>query len=248
MAESLRCSASHLDPADQGRFRYRLSGRFASHLRVLYPLKTDKKEKLTFKVISNCAFKADFVEKSKEKKEEVLDTIKISLDYNQGIKDIFLNLLVRENSQLKIEVEGEALLGDFSMKTPLDLETMLQGKTLNSVSLSPKGNFYVLKSRETDNKGKNNWKWELYTKEHNLIFASEKNYGVAWLPESEMLYYTEKINGENSLLVFNPKDLSTSVIAKNIPSGSISFLDNEQGFIITVSDKFDAKKKELLGL
>ncbi|MBO7276968.1 MAG: S9 family peptidase [Bacteroidales bacterium] len=210
-----------------------------------FRVKTDKKEKLTFKVISNCAFKADFVEKSKEKNEEVLDTIKISLDYNQGIKDIFLNLLVRENSQLKIEVEGEALLGDFSMKTPLDLETMLQGKTLNSVSLSPKGNFYVLKSRETDNKGKNNWKWELYTKEHKLIFASEKNYGVAWLPESEMLYYTEKINGENSLLVFNPKDLSTSVIAKNIPSGSISFLDNEQGFIITVSDKFDAKKKDV---
>ena len=210
-----------------------------------FRVKANKREEISFKVISNCAFKADFVEKNKEKKSETLDSISLNAEFNQGIYDMTINLLVREEAKLKIEVEGDVVLGDFSMKMPFDLEGMLQGQTLNSVSLSSKGNFYVLKSRETDNKGKNHWKWELYTKEHKLIFSSDKNYGVEWLPESEMLYYTDKKNGENCLFVMNPIDLSTNIIAKNIPSGSIDFLDNEQGFIITVSDKFDAKKKDV---
>ncbi|MBO5844232.1 MAG: S9 family peptidase [Bacteroidales bacterium] len=210
-----------------------------------FRMKSDKRQEVEFKVISNCVFKADFAQTSKEKESQELDTMNVLATYNQGIYDITLNLLIKENSKLKIETENDVEFGDFTMKQGLDLETMLQGKTLNSVSLSPKGNFYVLRSRETDNKGKNNWEWELYTKEHKLIFASEKNYGVAWLPKSELLYYTEKINGENSLVVMNPQDLSTNVIARNIPSGSIYFLDNEQAFIITVADKFEGKKKDV---
>lgn len=210
-----------------------------------FRMRTEKREEISFKIISNCAFKSDFVEKTKDKDKEELDTIIVKAKYNQGIYDMFLSLLVREDAKIKIEVEGDVLLGDFSMKTPFELEAMLQGQTLNSVSLSPKGNYYVLKSRETDNKGKNHWKWELYTKENKLIFSSDKNYGVNWLPESEMLYYTEKKDGENCLFVINPKDLSKNIIAKNIPSGSIYFLDNEQGFIISVSDKFDGKKKDV---
>ncbi|MEE1323455.1 MAG: hypothetical protein UHE91_06480, partial [Bacteroidales bacterium] len=210
-----------------------------------FKMKSNKRQEVSFKVITNSAFKANFAQTSKEKDSQDLDTMNVLATYNQGIYDITLNLLVKENSKLKIETESEVEFGDFTMKQGLDLETMLQGKTLNSVSFSPNGNYYVLKSRNTDNKGKNYWYWELYNKNHNLIFTSKNNHGIEWLPKSELLYYTEKINGENSLVVMNPQDLSTNVIARNIPSGSIYFLDNEQAFIITVADKFDGKKKDV---
>ncbi|MEE1020676.1 MAG: hypothetical protein U0L93_04565, partial [Bacteroidales bacterium] len=210
-----------------------------------FKMKSNKRQEVAFKVITNTAFKADFAQTSKEKDSQDLDTINVLATYNQGIYDITLNLLVKENSKLKIEIENDVEFGDFTMKQGLDLETMLQGQTMYSVSLSPNGNFYVLKSRNTDNKGKNHWYWELYNKNHNLIFTSKNNNSIEWLPKSELLYYTEKINGDNSLVVMNPQDLSTNVIARNIPSGSIYFLDNEQAFIITVADKFDGKKKDV---
>lgn len=210
-----------------------------------FRMKSDKRQEVEFKVISNCVFKADFAQTSKEKESQELDTMNVLATYNQGVYDITLNLLISQESKLKIETANEVEFGDFTMKQGLDLETMLQGQTMYSVSLSPNGNYYILKSRDTDNKGKNHWYWELYNKNHNLIFNSKNNHGIEWLPKSELLYYTEKINGENSLVVMNPTDLSTNVIARNIPSGSIYFLDNEQAFIITVADKFEGKKKDV---
>ena len=60
-----------------------------------FRVKNDKRENLKFSIISDCAFKADFVEKSKDKDSESLDTIKVKADYNQGIYDMTINLLVR---------------------------------------------------------------------------------------------------------------------------------------------------------
>ncbi len=151
----------------------------------------------------------------------------------------------KERLKLCFEAEG-ASVKPLSATEPLTLEQMLGGRSLYSVSLSPKGAFYLLKYYDTDRSGKKSWTWELKrTGSNELLFASNSNFSISWLPKSDMLYYTEKINGENCLVVLQPETLEKTVLAQAIPQGGITFLPNEQGFVISISEKYAKEKQDL---
>ena len=201
-----------------------------------------------FKVITPCDLKADFVNASSEKKSSAGDTLTLKADFDKGVYNVSLSLLVNEDcNRLKVICEGEGLVcSPSSAKEPFSLETMLQGKHLYSVNLSPSGNYYLLVYSETDNKGKTKWTWQLKsTDEDRLLYQGNNYFSISWLPKSDLLYYCGKQDGRNTMWVLNPETLTLEVLAQDFPEGQVKFLNNEQAFLIATKDKLNEQRGEV---
>lgn len=201
-----------------------------------------------FKVITPCDLKADFVNASSEKKSSAGDTLTLKADFDKGVYNVSLSLLVNEDcNRLKVICEGKGLVClTSSAKEPFSLETMLQGKHLYSVNLSPSGNYYLLVYSETDNKGKTKWTWQLKsTDEDRLLYQGNNYFSISWLPKSDLLYYCGKQDGRNTMWVLNPETLTLEVLAQDFPEGQVKFLNNEQAFLIATKDKLNEQRGEV---
>ena len=201
-----------------------------------------------FKVITPCDLKADFVNASSEKKSSAGDTLTLKADFDKGVYNVSLSLLVNEDcNRLKVICEGKGLVClPSSAKEPFSLETMLQGKHLYSVNLSPSGNYYLLVYSETDNKGKTKWTWQLKsTDEDRLLYQGNNYFSISWLPKSDLLYYCGKQDGRNTMWVLNPETLTLEVLAQDFPEGQVKFLNNEQAFLIATKDKLNEQRGEV---
>ncbi len=201
-----------------------------------------------FKVITPCDLKADFVNASSEKKSSAGDTLTLKADFDKGVYNVSLSLLVNEDcNRLKVICEGKGLVcSPSSAKEPFSLETMLQGKHLYSVNLSPSGNYYLLVYSETDNKGKTKWTWQLKsTEEDRLLYQGNNYFSISWLPKSDLLYYCGKKDGRNTMWVLNPETLTLEVLAQDFPEGQVKFLNNEQAFLIATKDKLNEQRGEV---
>ena len=201
-----------------------------------------------FKVITPCDLKADFVNASSEKKSSAGDTLTLKADFDKGVYNVSLSLLVNEDcNRLKVICEGKGLIcSPSSAKEPFSLETMLQGKHLYSVNLSPSGNYYLLVYSETDNKGKTKWTWQLKsTDEDRLLYQGNNYFSISWLPKSDLLYYCGKQDGRNTMWVLNPETLTLEVLAQDFPEGQVKFLNNEQAFLIATKDKLNEQRGEV---
>lgn len=201
-----------------------------------------------FKVITPCDLKADFVNASSEKKSSASDTLTLKADFDKGVYNVSLSLLVNEDcNRLKVICEGKGLIcSPSSAKEPFSLETMLQGKHLYSVNLSPSGNYYLLVYSETDNKGKTKWTWQLKsTDEDRLLYQGNNYFSISWLPKSDLLYYCGKQDGRNTMWVLNPETLTLEVLAQDFPEGQVKFLNDEQAFLIATKDKLNEQRGEV---
>ncbi len=201
-----------------------------------------------FKVITPCDLKADFVNASSEKKSSAGDTLTLKADFDKGVYNVSLSLLVNEDcNRLKVICEGKGLVClPSSAKEPFSLETMLQGKHLYSLNLSPSGNYYLLVYSETDNKGKTKWTWQLKsTDEDRLLYQGNNYFSISWLPKSDLLYYCGKQDGRNTMWVLNPETLTLEVLAQDFPEGQVKFLNNEQAFLIATKDKLNEQRGEV---
>ena len=201
-----------------------------------------------FKVITPCDLKADFVNASAEKKSSAGDTLTLKADFDKGVYNVSLSLLVNEDcNRLKVICEGKGFVClTSSAKEPFSLETMLQGKHLYSVNLSPSGNYYLLVYSETDNKGKTKWTWQLKsTDEDRLLYQGNNYFSISWLPKSDLLYYCGKQDGRNTMWVLNPETLTLEVLAQDFPEGQVKFLNNEQAFLIATKDKLNEQRGEV---
>lgn len=201
-----------------------------------------------FKVITPCDLKADFVNASSCKKSSAGDTLTLKADFDKGVYNVSLSLLVNEDcNRLKVICEGKGLVcSPSSAKEPFSLETMLQGKHLYSVNLSPSGNYYLLVYSETDNKGKTKWTWQLKsTDEDRLLYQGNNYFSISWLPKSDLLYYCGKQDGRNTMWVLNPETLTLEVLAQDFPEGQVKFLNNEQAFLIATKDKLNEQRGEV---
>lgn len=242
---------NRLTAETDGTFRFSNSDNKTRFVSLAFKMFVPKQEKIAFDIVSSAAFKADFVKASKDKKNAETDTTTIEAEYESGVYDMRITLMIEEGeSTLQIICKSESAEIKFSdSKQALTLESMLCGRTLYSVDLSPSASYYLLKFYDRDNGGKNTWTWQLKsTKDDKLLKESGSNFGLAWLPKSDLLYYTKKINGRNSLVIFDPKTLSEEVIAKDIPEGGITFLNNEQGFIISIKETSTQKKEDVYRL
>ena len=232
---------------EAGCFRLNEAGEGRKIIAAGFKLFVSKQENIKFSIIASSALKADFAIGTKEKKNEERDTLTFEGKYEKGVYDIYITLSCGKDSELKLLYEAEhAEAKPMEAKQALSLEAMLGGRHLYSVELSPNAKYYLLKFHDTDSKGKNRWAWQLRSTDGDrLLMESDRHFYTNWLPKSDLLYHTEEINGCNSLVVFNPQTMESEVVAENVPYGEIKFLDNEQAFIVSVSEKFAKKKGDL---
>ncbi len=231
----------------QGFFAFSCNENSNKLVRLGFRLSVSGRTKVKFSIVSDCALKADFANGTKEKRSAEEDTLFFETEYNIGVYDLSLALLADKDCRVKIMYEGEnACVKPVSDKKELSLEFMLTGRHLYNVALSPSGEYYVLQYYDTDASGANKWAWDLKRSGSNeLLYSSTEHFDAAWLPKSDMLYYSDRTNGTNSLVVLDPKTLETTVLADAIPEGSVRFLPNEQAFVISVKQKYEKTDGDL---
>lgn len=128
---------NRLTAETDGTFRFSNSGNKTRFVSLAFKMFVSKQENIAFDIVSSAAFKADFVKASKDKKTAQTDTTTIEAEYEIGVYDMRITLMIEEGeSTLQIICKSEsAEIKSTDSKQALTLESMLCGRTLYSVDL-----------------------------------------------------------------------------------------------------------------
>lgn len=182
-------------------------------------------------------------------KEDSLSETNISFEVSMIPGEHIFGIRLLQDNSLKNHYLKTIYYGDTSSnnntintQSGLTLNTMLCGENPYSVSISNNGDYYLAKYYNTKQDGTKDYRYEVrQVSDNKIVYKDEDNTSIAWLPKSSLLYYVD----DNDLYFLNPKDGSNKLIAKNIPSGDISFLNNEKQFILSITETNDNTKDDL---
>ncbi|MDD4800093.1 MAG: prolyl oligopeptidase family serine peptidase [Proteiniphilum sp.] len=166
----------------------------------------------------------------------------------------------KTDAMVKIEVKPDAadslLVYRFNHlnRRRIDIKDILEGKRVNSSSISPSGRFVLLSLRETLPGGENRSHTEIYdTRQKRIIFSEPLNRPqLNWMPQSDLLYYTGDSEESRTLYTFDPLTVTTAIIAENLPKENFLIAPDEQSLFfssketITISNPGGLKR--LLGI
>ncbi|MDD2530748.1 MAG: prolyl oligopeptidase family serine peptidase [Bacteroidales bacterium] len=199
-----------------------------------------------------------------EIKDSLNDESKISFDLNlePGSYTLSFTFLVSyENNihEFRLEQEkGDLLISNNDSKenrTGLTLKTMLTGRNIYSSSISPNGNYVLVKYMDVDDKGKRTYGYNIYNvlgNEPELVCNEEGNSSIKWVgikdskeKWSDKLYYLDKKNDNNKLIIQTIDGKKTTFL-ENLPEGSVSLSSlNNNLIIISQTSKIDNSKEDL---
>jgi hypothetical protein len=183
-------------------------------------------------------------------KEDSLSDKKISFEVEMLPGEHIFGVRLLQDSEVKSHYLKTLYYGDTLSKdsnsinsaSGLTLNAMLCGENPYSTSMSNNGDYYLAKYYTTKQDGKRTYRYEVRQVSNNeIVYKDEDNTSISWLPKSSLLYYVD----DNDLYFLNPKDGSNKLIAKDIPSGDITFLNNEKQFIISITETNDNTKDDL---
>ena len=158
--------------------------------------------------------------------------------------------------QFRYEIEGDKVETSTSyLKYGLTLKEMLGGRNIYSTTISPNGDYSLVKYFDCDDKGKKTYGYNIISNKENepkIVFTEEGNSSISWLSANTKLlgkkydlYYTETKNEKNKLIaqdVFGAK----TIIAENLPEGSEAILPNQDNnIIISQINTIDNSKDDL---
>ena len=131
---------------------------------------------------------------------------------------------------------------------PYMAHDLFDGKRVRSARLSADGAYVVVGYQTTERGGKDHWTYELRdTKTGRQISALPGN--VEWMPKSIAWTAEEKVGDNRSLYKVNPISGERTMLATNLPEGSLSLSPTEDFLIITAEvegTKEDADVFEVL--
>ena len=136
----------------------------------------------------------------------------------------------------------------------INIKDILEGKRVNSSSISPSGRFILLSIRETLPGGNNNNFTEVYdTKEKKTILSEPANRSqIKWLPKSDLLSYVDDSNGDRSIIALNPLTKETTLLAKGLPKENFYMAPDEKSVFFTSKETITpltpAGLKRLVGI
>lgn len=134
----------------------------------------------------------------------------------------------------------------------LTLKEMLGGRNIYNTSISPSGKYVMVKYYDADSKGKRQYGYLVANKDKTLFFE-EGNTSTQWAEKDiffndkneDILYYFDKVNDNRRLIKQNLLGVKT-VVAENLPEGSLNILPNKtQNAILTQTIKVDNSKDDL---
>lgn len=159
----------------------------------------------------------------------------------------------KASTALKIIIENEKndSITNFtainSDKRTVNFTDMLLGKRVNSVNMSPAGQYLLLSYRNTfgENGVSTTELYEVKTGKQILIDTDGGKRQLNWMPKTEKLYYVSKVGDKSNLMTIDPATMQESVLAKNIPEDYIRFSPDEKSLFYSKQDKGDEAKGDL---
>lgn len=110
------------------------------------------------------------------------------------------------------------------------LTDVMTGRRYSAATLSPSGKYLLRSYYFTHDGGANTFSYiisELASS--RIIFRS--NEPLKWMPKSDLLYFTRKVDGKLRLMTVNPIDGTENIVAENLPSTHFTISPTED-FIV----------------
>lgn len=128
-----------------------------------------------------------------------------------------------KTSLLKINEEG---LRSFT------LQDVMTGKRFSSVGLSPSGKYLLTSYNYTHDGGRNTFSCKISDFVTGKQIATYST-PMHWMPKSDLLYFTRKVDDKNQLLSLNPASGSESLLAEDVPASFFIMSPSEDFLIYT---------------
>ena len=141
-----------------------------------------------------------------------------------------------DSAAVKIEVkpaEEDSLLSISFSDNPsrrIDIKDILEGKRVNSSSISPSGRFVLLQISETLTGGDTKRYNEVYdTKQkRTLIYEAANRTQLKWMPITDKLSFVYDSENGRSLVTLDPLTMESNVIAENLPKENFNIAPDEK--------------------
>jgi dipeptidyl aminopeptidase/acylaminoacyl peptidase len=233
----------------------------------IYTLSTNKFSKLNLNLYSTdkvkIALNGDMIKERLSEVDSLNDKSKISVDLklepaSHILSFTFLSSNKKPKHEFLLEIKDDTLdIKDNSTKPiqhGLTLKEMLTGRNIYSTSISPSGEYILVKYYDMDTKGKRTYGYNIFsnTKEPILVFNEEGNSSINWYDkkdtktnETNLLYYTDK-KEENIRLIIQDVKGNKKTLLENLPEGSVSMAAIDRDILIlSQTSKIDNSKDDL---
>ncbi|MBE0639213.1 MAG: S9 family peptidase [Bacteroidales bacterium] len=144
----------------------------------------------------------------------------------------------------------DVVRAEISPKTIKNINHLLEGDFVNSVSVSPDGSMVLLRfSSVTPPDGKTERWAEIRELNTNVLLHSFRHSdmsGIEWIPGGEGISYSTVKDGKSSIWLFNLIDLSQSVLIEDLKDlGGYSWSPDGSFIIYSISEKPEEEKSGL---
>lgn len=167
---------------------------------------------------------------------------------------------IKISTAVKIEVkpdEADSLLNytfNNNANRRINIKDIIEGKRVNSSTISPSGRFILLNLRETLPGGKNINATEIYdTKQKRTILSETASRSqIKWMPKSDLLFYVDDNSEERSVISMDPLTIETKILAKGLPKESFYMAPDEKSIFFsskeTITTSSPAGLNRLVGI
>jgi dipeptidyl aminopeptidase/acylaminoacyl peptidase len=125
----------------------------------------------------------------------------------------------------------------------MSIVDVLDGKRVNSSSISPGGTFILLSFTETLPGGERKNYTEVFdVKRRRTVLSESTNRDqLSWMPKSDLLYYVTDNEEGRTILTLDPLKMETKILASKLPKENFYFSPDEKSIFYTSKESLNVK-------
>lgn len=167
--------------------------------------------------------------------------------YQPGRYEVVVKYLA-DTATLKLELQSkdsdyiivEALDAASSAKRPFSMADNMEMINYYQAQISPSGKYALVGTNHFDANGKKEYKLRLLEVATGRVLSN--SISGEWMPRTDKLIRTRKVDGRNELVAVDPATMQESVICKEMPEMGFSMSPTEDFLILSPSQ--EGPKKE----
>lgn len=152
-----------------------------------------------------------------------------------------------DNDSLQVSISSDnptLSVGDGSQTRRLTMADVMGGKRAYGADISPDGRFLITTTYETTPDGKTKWRWRVSeVKTGRTITETSDN--ISWIPGTNSYQLTRQGSHGRELVAVNVTDGSETILAQNLPEGSLSLSPTGKFAILTKLEKAPTDDKDV---
>jgi dipeptidyl aminopeptidase/acylaminoacyl peptidase len=135
-----------------------------------------------------------------------------------------------------------ALRSSINPERTLTIDDILSGKSISGANISPSGDYLIIDYKNVQKETGESLSYKVLknmeTGKNEFVFRNEDISHLKWLPKSDKISYTVKINDAFNLYVYNVENGKEKTIAKGIEDlSNYHWAPNENKIIFSINDK-----------